>query len=37
MKELKASGTAQNRKVYRRHGVVGEMFGVSYAALGKAG
>jgi len=35
MKELKASGTAQNRKVYRRHGVVGEMFGVSYAALGK--
>jgi 3-methyladenine DNA glycosylase AlkD len=35
MKELKASGTAQNRKVYRRHGVRGEMFGVSYAALGK--
>ena len=35
MKELKANGTAQNRKVYRRHGVLGEMFGVSYAALGK--
>ena len=35
VKELKANGTAQNRKVYRRHGVQGEMFGVSYAALGK--
>ena len=35
MKELKANGTAQNRKVYRRHGICGEMFGVSYAALGK--
>jgi 3-methyladenine DNA glycosylase AlkD len=35
MKELEANGTAQNRKVYRRHGVLGEMFGVSYAALGK--
>jgi 3-methyladenine DNA glycosylase AlkD len=35
MKELKANGTAQNRKVYRRHGIQGEMFGVSYAALGK--
>jgi len=35
MKELKANGTAQNRKVYRRHGILGEMFGVSYAALGK--
>jgi 3-methyladenine DNA glycosylase AlkD len=35
MKELKAIGTAQNRKVYRRHGVQGEMFGVSYAVLGK--
>ncbi len=35
MKELKANGTAQNRKVYARHGVTGEMFGVSYAALGK--
>ena len=35
MKELKAAGTAQNRKVYRRHGIQGEMFGVSYAVLGK--
>lgn len=31
---LKKAGTAQNRKVYGRHGVKGEMFGVSYAALG---
>lgn len=35
MKRLKAAGTAQNRKIYRRHGVVGEMFGVSYANLEK--
>jgi len=35
MKELKVNGTAQTRKVYRRHGVQGEMYGVSYAALGK--
>lgn len=35
MKELEAAGTAQNRKVYGRHGVRGEMFGVSYANLGK--
>lgn len=35
MRELKANGTAQNRKVYKRHGVSGAMFGVSYAALGK--
>jgi 3-methyladenine DNA glycosylase AlkD len=35
MKELKANGTAQTRKIYRQHGVQGEMFGVSYAVLGK--
>jgi len=35
MKELRANGTAQNRRVYRRHGIRGELFGVSYAALGK--
>lgn len=35
MKQLKAMGTAQNRKIYARHGVTGEMFGVSYANLGK--
>lgn len=31
---LEAAGTAQNRKVYERHGVRGPMFGVSYASLG---
>jgi len=34
MKALEAAGTAQNRKVYGRHGVRGAMFGVSYSALG---
>lgn len=33
MKELKRMGTAQNRKVYARHGVGENMFGVSYANL----
>ena len=35
MKELRSAGTAQNRKVYRRHGIKGTLFGCSYAALGK--
>ena len=35
LKALKDAGTAQNRKVYARHGATGDMFGVSYAALGK--
>ena len=35
MRKLRSMGTAQNRKVYARHGVGGEMFGVSYADLGK--
>ncbi len=35
MKLLKALGTAQNRKVYTRHLGTIEMFGVSYANLGK--
>lgn len=35
MRELKALGTAQNRKVYGRHGVTGQMYGVSYANLDK--
>jgi 3-methyladenine DNA glycosylase AlkD len=35
MRQLEAMGTAQNRKVYGRHGVGQEMFGVSYANLGK--
>jgi 3-methyladenine DNA glycosylase AlkD len=34
MKELKTLGTAQNRKVFARHGV-GEAFGVSFANLYK--
>lgn len=33
MKQLESMGTAQNRKVYARHGVTNEMFGVSYANL----
>lgn len=33
--ELKELGTAQNRKVYGRHGVTGELYGVSYAHLKK--
>ncbi len=32
---LESMGTAQNRKVYGRHGVGREMFGVSYSNLGK--
>ena len=35
MRQLRSMGTAQNRKVYGRHGVGGEMYGVSYADLGK--
>ena len=35
MYALRQAGTAQNRKVYARHGVLGEQFGVSYAELGK--
>ena len=32
---LEAAGTAQNRKIYRRHGVSGPLYGVSYAIQGK--
>lgn len=35
MDALESAGTAQNRKVYARHGVRGGSFGVSYAHLGK--
>jgi len=35
MSQLKSMGTAQNVKVYRRHGAVGKLFGVSFANLGK--
>lgn len=35
MRRLEQAGTAQNRKVYPRHGVREPMFGVSYAELGR--
>jgi 3-methyladenine DNA glycosylase AlkD len=35
MKQLKACGTEQNRKTWGRHGIQGEMFGVSFANLYK--
>ena len=37
MKRLEALGTAQNRKVYARHGDVEPLFGVSFANLRKLG
>jgi 3-methyladenine DNA glycosylase AlkD len=33
MKELRARGTAQNRKIYANHGFTGNVLGVSYADL----
>jgi 3-methyladenine DNA glycosylase AlkD len=33
MKQLEAAGTAQNRKVYARHGIGEPLFGVSFASL----
>ena len=35
LQQLKALGTAQNRKVYARHGAGENLYGVSYANLGK--
>ena len=35
MSHLKKTGTAQNVKVYRNHGAKGELYGVSFAELGK--
>lgn len=35
MKQLEAMGTAQNRKIYARHGASENMFGVSFANLKK--
>ena len=35
MKELRANGSERTRQTYRRHGMSGKMFGVSYAVLGK--
>jgi len=34
MQELKSLGSEQYRKTYKRHGVQGEVYGVSYAHLG---
>jgi hypothetical protein len=33
--ELKSLGTEQNRRIYKRHGVGENMYGVSYANLSK--
>lgn len=33
MTQLEAAGSEQTRNTYRRHGVTGDMFGVSYATL----
>jgi 3-methyladenine DNA glycosylase AlkD len=35
MRALEAAGSEQTRKIYRRHGAVDPMFGVSFALLGK--
>ncbi len=35
IRELKAMGSAQTRKVYAQHGIRGDVYGVSYANLGK--
>ncbi len=35
MNELRINGSAQTRKIYRRHGIRGDLFGVSYAVLGR--
>ncbi len=35
MRQLDTLGTAQNRKIYARHGISSPVFGVSYANLGK--
>lgn len=35
MAELRSAGSEQTRKTYARHGITGDVFGVSYATLGK--
>jgi 3-methyladenine DNA glycosylase AlkD len=35
LEELRGLGSEQTRKTYRRHGATGDLFGVSYADLGK--
>src|SRR5215510_15530256 len=34
MRELKSLGSEQTRKTYRRHGILGEIYGVSYVGYG---
>jgi 3-methyladenine DNA glycosylase AlkD len=34
LRELEALGTEQTRKIYRRHGIGDDLYGVSYANLG---
>jgi 3-methyladenine DNA glycosylase AlkD len=34
MQELKSLGSEQTRKTYKRHGIQGDLYGVSYASLG---
>ncbi len=33
LQEMESLGTAQNRRIYRRHGVAGEQYGLSFANL----
>ena len=35
MRQLRAAGKAQTRKIFRNHGVTGDMFGASSAEIGK--
>ena len=35
LQELESLGTAQNRKIYRRHGACENLYGVSFANLRK--
>ena len=35
IRELESLGTAQNRKIYKRHGAGDRLFGVSFANLNK--
>ena len=35
LEEMEGLGTEQNRKIYRRHGVVGQQYGLSFANLKK--
>ncbi len=35
MRQLERLGTAQNRKIYKRHGSGENVYGVSFADLGK--